>query len=460
MYNLAWITRPDHRTKTTPHQNVHNLSQQVHRIGFHFPNAVIDSVCRKYGIRLTSKGTVVGDGNFDSFGNGLHNSEPEKDQLTINTEARDAIRDLFPNIPDNDLFQIIKTAFQKGQRKVGTANELPLARRAQLAVVAHIRHIYTDYDKLLRSGSYHDARGIVEVPTLDKLMEWRGDDENGTKELEDVIREVVVISDEEDSDDDDVEDQGRDNSVEVISSNAIADQVQTRPVDFSNSHSTEAEDSHHHLSDEAPSGFRYIPQVARRKAVPDKRKEDRRGFSRYQAWNQAKERLRRVPNDNRQPPLPAHQIVGRLRDPTSDLAGETASQDFLPAPQERNTYSSHLTPLPSDHRSTIAQLDNRRPFYSDHLIDQSRYGRRLVSGDEVKYLLSNGLICWRRKNRVNANHDRICSLPDEALLPRSEPLAARYLREYPRIGTRSRGLFIHPSIPLLPPATQFTMQKR
>ena len=34
-------------------------------------------------------------------------------QNTINMEARDAIKDLFPNIPERDLNQIIKTAFQK-----------------------------------------------------------------------------------------------------------------------------------------------------------------------------------------------------------------------------------------------------------------------------------------------------------------------------------------------------------
>lgn len=40
-------------------------------------------------------------------------ADSEASQLTINTEARDAIKDLFPNIPQGDLFQIIKTAFQK-----------------------------------------------------------------------------------------------------------------------------------------------------------------------------------------------------------------------------------------------------------------------------------------------------------------------------------------------------------
>lgn len=39
--------------------------------------------------------------------------DSELTQATINTEARDAIKDLFPNIPKKDLSQIIKTAFQK-----------------------------------------------------------------------------------------------------------------------------------------------------------------------------------------------------------------------------------------------------------------------------------------------------------------------------------------------------------
>lgn len=40
-------------------------------------------------------------------------ADVEISQLTINTEARDAIKDLFPSIPQHDLYQIIKTAFQK-----------------------------------------------------------------------------------------------------------------------------------------------------------------------------------------------------------------------------------------------------------------------------------------------------------------------------------------------------------
>lgn len=187
---------------------------------------------------LTSAGTVAAEDELQLLhhrsgqSKEKEDSQERKDQITINTEARDTIRDLFPNIPDNDLNQIIKTAFQKGQGKVGTANELSLIRRAQLAVVAHIRHIYTHYDRLLRQTHYRDARNLVEKPTLRKLVQWRGDDENGNQALEDVFREVVVISDDEDSseEEDEVMDDYRDVSVEVVSSNTKADYLNPDPL--------------------------------------------------------------------------------------------------------------------------------------------------------------------------------------------------------------------------------------
>ncbi|KAL5334066.1 hypothetical protein BJX70DRAFT_391711 [Aspergillus crustosus] len=278
---------------TTPHMHTHGLSQHVHRIGYHFPSAVVATVCMDRGLYLTATGKAV---PFYSMGNETGHKHTDSDsQITINTEARDVLKDLFPNIPDNDLNQIIKTAFQKGQRKVGTAVELPLARRAQLAVVAHIRHIYTNYDRLLKTTSFHEARATVEHPTLAKLVEWRGDDENGKTVLEDVFREVIVISDDEDSD---IEGEphpihGRDTSVEVISSKPVIEELQMHPnygnpilreapVDFS--------------EDETAPGFRFIPEV------PRKTKIDRRGFSRYQAWDRAINRYKNLASgSSRQP---------------------------------------------------------------------------------------------------------------------------------------------------------------
>lgn len=68
--------------------------------------------CSELGLYLTNTGKAV---PFHTLGTAQNHppAESEVSQITINTEARDAIKDLFPNIPQHDLFQIIKTAFQK-----------------------------------------------------------------------------------------------------------------------------------------------------------------------------------------------------------------------------------------------------------------------------------------------------------------------------------------------------------
>lgn len=213
---------------------------------------------------------------------------------------------------------------------MGTAVELPLARRAQLAVVAHIRHIYTNYDRILKTTSFHEARATVEQPTLAKLVEWRGDDENGKTVLEDVFREVIVISDDDDSD---VEGEplplhGRDTSVEVISRNAVVEELQMRPVNHGNPALREPQVEN--LDDEIASGFRFIPRP------PKKTKIDRRGFSRYQAWDRAINRYRnRINGTNHQFPsysagdnLPEN--LGLGREPSSRRSIDTAHLSVAP----------------------------------------------------------------------------------------------------------------------------------
>lgn len=83
----------------------------MHRIGYHFPSAVVADVCINRGLYLTAAGKAV---SFYGMSNeASHKHTDSIAQITINTEARDVLKDLFPNIPDNDLNQIIKTAFQK-----------------------------------------------------------------------------------------------------------------------------------------------------------------------------------------------------------------------------------------------------------------------------------------------------------------------------------------------------------
>ncbi|KAB8975999.1 hypothetical protein FH972_026878 [Carpinus fangiana] len=115
-----------------------------------------------------------------------------------------AIKELFPRIPDEDCSSIVERAFQTGANTVGNAVELPLARRVQLAVVAHIRHVHTDYDVLLKLFKWGRARQIVEEPCLQVITKWRGErdeHDDDLAELEQVFREVIVIDDSDNEDD-------------------------------------------------------------------------------------------------------------------------------------------------------------------------------------------------------------------------------------------------------------------
>lgn len=137
---------------------------------------------------------------------------------------------------------------------------MSLVRRANLAVVAHIRHTYTNYDQLLRSGfSWADARRGVGQFTLDKLISWRGEEEeDDDPNMEDVLREVVVISDDEDAD------ASESSADRAASSNLMRNEplttmptnvLQSTAIDLTASDEDEDEDSDDDDSDI------YIPQV-------------------------------------------------------------------------------------------------------------------------------------------------------------------------------------------------------
>lgn len=111
------------------------MSTEVHRIGYHFPSTVVDQACTTLGVTLTQSGRVL-QSNFAFINNqGSSNqhqgrrptkgkskgkkrqASPRLDmslsQAVIDTTAREAIKDLFPNIPLKDQRAIIGRAFQK-----------------------------------------------------------------------------------------------------------------------------------------------------------------------------------------------------------------------------------------------------------------------------------------------------------------------------------------------------------
>ncbi|KAK4165455.1 hypothetical protein QBC43DRAFT_369252 [Cladorrhinum sp. PSN259] len=65
---------------------------------------------------------------------------------------KEALLKLFPKAPKEVVPLIINHALKKHSRRVGRTETMGLEDKAWLAVHAHIRHIHTSYDKLLRDG--------------------------------------------------------------------------------------------------------------------------------------------------------------------------------------------------------------------------------------------------------------------------------------------------------------------
>jgi hypothetical protein len=100
----------------------------------------------------------------------------KEDRAYIATFAK-AIAQQFPGCPEEDVQEIAGHACQKYSGRVGrsaAAKQLePTAVR--LAVIAHIRHKYTKYDRLLaRHGDRHLARSEVQTKIEEVLCKWEG----------------------------------------------------------------------------------------------------------------------------------------------------------------------------------------------------------------------------------------------------------------------------------------------
>jgi len=85
------------------------------------------------------------------------------------------VRQLFPSCPAGTEFAVAEHACLKYSGRVGrSAAAKALDEKAvQLAVTAHIRHVNTNYDKLLAKGwEQHEARRQVEHQVRSILADW------------------------------------------------------------------------------------------------------------------------------------------------------------------------------------------------------------------------------------------------------------------------------------------------
>ncbi|KAL8726261.1 MAG: hypothetical protein Q9166_006807 [cf. Caloplaca sp. 2 TL-2023] len=285
--------------------------------------------------------------------------EDEMSQDEIDTKAASAIRELFPKIPERDVQQIVSRAFTKGQAKVGTAKDQPFIRRVHLAVGAHIRHMYTDYDRLLKEHKHGwlDARAMVQPVTLDKIIEWR-DEKDEPDAVEDILREVIVIPDDEDEDNEFNLVNDRQNSMEVISNQELADTVHVQPVDYGALNERSRFDRPVSPEDDWAASVKFIRRISTPLGKARQRQEqfDRQQAQRNRIW---------------------HEAVSRRRD-TTHTERVMATHRMDRSLDRRLALSNHAYPQPS---TSDAQADEsrlglieHRPVYANGDIEQPSVG--------------------------------------------------------------------------------------
>ena len=71
------------------------------------------------------------------------------DAVTTGEVTPAAIIGLFPSIPRDEAEIVARHTCQIGSGRVGRTTTIEIEEVARRAVVAHVRHMYTDYDKLL-----------------------------------------------------------------------------------------------------------------------------------------------------------------------------------------------------------------------------------------------------------------------------------------------------------------------
>ena len=217
-----------------------------------------------------------------------------------------------------------------------------------------------------------NARKAVEPVCLDFIVKWRGDEETGRDQMDEILREVVIITDSEESDESSEEDDSSDEEGEITSSSSEsisepASRNQNRSaVDPNQFPEPGMAGQHRHvmqmgitalddvsLSDEQPKAN---GQVQRDKRV-------QRGFKRYQAaWDDAV---------HRQHAPETAQTVTAFEDPRARIRQKPI------APPIRNQYGTPTTEEPRsatygapEHARLTASVHDRRPVSSSYSLSQ------------------------------------------------------------------------------------------
>jgi len=135
-----------------------------------------------------------------------------------------------------------------------------------------------------------NARKVVEPICLDVLVKWRGDEETGRDQMEEILREVIVLTDSEESDDSSEEDDSSDDDDDEASSASTGSISQ--PSSRNQYRPAQPQSEAPRLQGSALSADTLVKD----NAIVSRDKKAQRGFKRYQAaWDHARTRQQENP---------------------------------------------------------------------------------------------------------------------------------------------------------------------
>ncbi|KAK0637421.1 hypothetical protein B0T17DRAFT_485061, partial [Bombardia bombarda] len=155
----VYITKNCRKRTHEADQPLYVVVSKDHKpLGLRCPTSIYDAVLADHQATASKRADAV-----------------QKRDAAIEGSFENTIVKLFPKIPKAAIPKIVSHAVKKHSRRVGRAGTVDLDERVHLAVRAHIRHVHTDYDQLLKAGmGKQAARGKIWDKLNETAKEWGG----------------------------------------------------------------------------------------------------------------------------------------------------------------------------------------------------------------------------------------------------------------------------------------------
>lgn len=172
-------------SKRYQHVSGKRLQPMCRKLGIRFAEAVVGfEGSRRIGWRPKKDGVIVSVQSADKLRKLIEERDarkrpplsPEKRseqkrrrQEQQSTMFAEQIRLAYPSMPEGEELYIARHATEIGSGRIGRTKHEDAVR---LAVIAYVRHEYTEYDSLLEYMDRDEARGEVYHAIQEKIEEW------------------------------------------------------------------------------------------------------------------------------------------------------------------------------------------------------------------------------------------------------------------------------------------------